>query len=684
MLDIKPKHDVNTKAISGTIDTFTIDIKMVSHTSFEYVWDQLVSRYHYLGYKKLLGHRLKYIAFIENQPVAALSFSAPALKLKSRDAYIGWSDAQRKVFLNCLACNSRFLIVPWVKIKNLASHVLSRCVRSLKKDWGKNFGKQLLLLETFVDPEKFKGTIYKAANWTCVGQTHGSGKKGNGYIYHGKPKEIYLYVLESKFRDIIGCRQKTVSFFHSPPQAQYKLEELKMILSHSQWHSGLVSDLSITENDIHAISDELVKFHEQFFDCYGRIEHRRLAMTYLSGLISNAQAKSVEPIALEFLGKESVRSLQRFLKNCKWDHEAMLMTHQRLLSDLISEPCGMLTVDSSEFVKKGKESVGVARQYCGERGKIENCQSGVFVGYSSSKGYGLLNSRLYMPESWFAEENENRYKDNWVPEDLSFKTKLEIALDLINQVKSSDFYQAKWIGCDATFGSDSSFLDALPEDLYYFAHIRSASQVFTRKPKIGIPEYKGRGHHPKKMKILPGQSKPRKVSEIAQSHKLYWMPVVLAEGTKGPITAEVARVRVYLSRDGLPVEKERWLFMRKNSDGQIQYAISNAPKWIKFAELVEASTMRWPIEQCFQDGKSYLGMGNYEHRSWPAWHRHMIFIFLGLHFLLRMRLRYKKKPSSYLADNLSLVGHGHAAPFTNFRGGNDHRSIPFGQKFDCV
>ena len=147
MLDIKSKYAFNTRSISGPIDISTIDIKMVSHSSVEPVWDQLVSRHHYLGYKKLLGHRLKYIAFIKNQPVAALSFSAPALKLKFRDAHIGWSDVQRKEFLSCLACNSRFLIAPWVNIKNLASHVLSRCVRRLKKDWEEHFGKKLLLLE---------------------------------------------------------------------------------------------------------------------------------------------------------------------------------------------------------------------------------------------------------------------------------------------------------------------------------------------------------------------------------------------------------------------------------------------------------------------------------------------------------------------------------------------------------
>ena len=107
----------------------------------------------------------------------------------------------------------------------------------------------------------------------------------------------------------------------------------------------------------------------------------------------------------------------------------------------------------------------------------------------------------------------------------------------------------------------------------------------------------------------------------------------------------MARLRVYLSRDGLPVGDQQWLFLRKDTDGQVKYAISNAPKDISMVDLIKASTMRWPIEQCFHEGKDQVGMDCYEHRSWPAWHRHMIFVFLALHFLLRMRLHFKKKPS---------------------------------------
>ena len=271
-----------------------------------------------------------------------------------------------------------------------------------------------------------------------------------------------------------------------------------------------------------------------------------------------------------------------------------------------------------------------------------NCQSGVFVGYSSDKGYGLLSCRLYMPESWFSEQQQQRRKFNLVPEDLVFETKQQIAVKLINEVVETGLFPAKWIGADAAFGSDIEFLNALPKNHYYFANIRSNSQVFTKKPKIGLPTYSGHGRRPSKMKILSAQPKAQTVSAIAKSNRVTWKPVIVAEGSKGPIVAKVARIRIYLSRDGLPVGNQQWLFLRKDTDGQIKHAISNAPKNISFAELIKASTMRWPIEQCFQEGKDQLGMNQYEHRSWPAWHRHMTYVFLALHFLLRVRLQFKK------------------------------------------
>jgi len=129
-------NTINTEPIAGDLKTLgPIKLKLADEHTLALVWDQLVSRYHYLSYQKLLGHRLKYLAFINNRPVAALSWSAPALKLRVRDYFIGWSDEQRKDHLNRIANNSRFLILPWVRVPNLASHVLSLNIGQIKRDW---------------------------------------------------------------------------------------------------------------------------------------------------------------------------------------------------------------------------------------------------------------------------------------------------------------------------------------------------------------------------------------------------------------------------------------------------------------------------------------------------------------------------------------------------------------------
>ena len=141
------------------------------------------------------------------------------------------------------------------------------------------------------------------------------------------------------------------------------------------------------------------------------------------------------------------------MKNYHWDHERMATTHQEMLARAIASPEGMLSVDSSESVKKGKSTVGVARQYCGEAGKVENCQSGVFLGYASEKGYGLLSCRLYMPELWFTKEYQERRKATLVPEDCAFQKKPDIARDLLYKVVQSKRFPAKWVGCDVIFGT---------------------------------------------------------------------------------------------------------------------------------------------------------------------------------------------------------------------------------------
>ena len=151
-----------------------------------------------------MGKRLKYLALIHKFPAAALSWSAPAKRINARDRFIGWTDGLRQKSLFRIAANSRFVIFPWVQIPYLDSHVLGMNLRRLKKDWFEKFQDELLLVETFVDPSLFRGTVYKASNWEKVGSTKGYTKRGQGYIYHGHIKDSYIYILDPHYRKILG------------------------------------------------------------------------------------------------------------------------------------------------------------------------------------------------------------------------------------------------------------------------------------------------------------------------------------------------------------------------------------------------------------------------------------------------------------------------------------------------
>lgn len=170
------------------------------HSQGNYLWDYLVHHHHYLGLPKLVGEHLRYLATINGQVVACLSWASAAWKVKARDQFIGWDETTKRRNLHLIANNTRFLIPDWVRVRYLASRVLALNLRRLSTDWQRIYGHPVYLAETFVDRSRFQGTCYRAANWVFVGQTKGSAKKGNAYIYHGQPKAIYLYPLHCHFR----------------------------------------------------------------------------------------------------------------------------------------------------------------------------------------------------------------------------------------------------------------------------------------------------------------------------------------------------------------------------------------------------------------------------------------------------------------------------------------------------
>lgn len=629
---------IDSSAISGKLkEYFPIEIIIVNGTEWEPLWDHMVREYHYLSYTKMIGPRIKYLVRCKGMPIAALSYNRASLRITARDTFIGWNPQQKKHCLKYVVNNNRFLILPWVKIKNLASYLLSRTLKMLQKDWLESFGVTPCLAETFVDLSKYSGTCYLAANWLYLGETGGYAKAGDTFIYHGQRKGVYIYSLDQK------RLKKLIQDAPCHRTLKYKRERVPNMMLHTpDWSPQILEQAGVTETEVIKLGDQLDEYLAIYQPCYSRSDQRKHGETFVKGLLSNLERKSIEPIALEYDGPNGVRPLQIFFKNAPVDDKLMLEIYQQRLASTIAAPRGMINTDASDFIKKGKNSVGVKRQYCGTAGKVENCQSGVFVGYASERGYGLVNRALYMPEKWFDDEHATLYKECKVPESLVFKTKVELALEMIKQTAALGQFPARWIGCDSFFGRNKEFLASLPEEYYYFADIPENIMVWQSMPDVYVPKYSGRGKIPEKQRA---STKPVPVSQIAGDKRIPWREVVLGEGAKGPIVAQVKCLRVTEavkeSSHYLPYQ-EVWLYIRRYNDGKIKYAFSNAPADVKRKKLDRASMLRWPIEQCFEECKSYLGMADYETRSWPAWHRHMLYVFIAHLFTIELRLKFKK------------------------------------------
>ena len=621
-------------------DILPVTIIRADQTSKEKLWNCIIRKYHYLGFRSLVGKQLKYLIYGNQQLIAASGWKVGSLQLKSRDDFIGWDQEQKHQYLEQVIDNTRYLIMPWVRIPNLASHLLSRLIKQVQMDWQNKYNKEVFLCETFVDPRYYQGSCYKAANWIKIGESKGYRKTRKGYEYHGIKKEVYLYVVRADFREKIGCTRR-YSTYKSPRKKQRE-EKIIMMIQKADYHPELIEWEELLPEIEKKIPEELIKFYNTFDAAFRRQEQSSYAQIMLKGLISDIERKNLERIALRYLEPQNVRGLQKFFSYGSWDDEWLKNKYREELSKKISSEEGMITVDSSEMPKKGKKSVGVIKQYCGNLGKLENCQSGVYTGYTSNKGYGLTGARLYLPEQWFSEEYKKKREECQIPEEVSFKTKIEIAIEEIKELESTGLYAGKWVGCDATFGSDKKFRDEMEAlGKYYFAGIKENQLFWVSKPKLIKQTYKGRGRYPDNEEKLIPETSPEKAKEIVKKAQLKWEKAVLSEGAKGPITAKVGILRVYECHDKMP-GKKLWLFVRKDPDGRTRYYVSNAPANTGKKELIRVCTYRWPIEQCFEDGKKYLGMDHYEHRSWIAWHRHMLFIMLAMLFLLILRITFKK------------------------------------------
>jgi hypothetical protein len=190
------KTPLNTKLS----DLEPVELKLVRNTDLETLYNSLIQQHHYLGFRQIVGNHLKYMAFIGERPVACIGWGSAAWSVKSRETFVGWGKKTKENNLHFVANNTRFLILPWISVKCLASKILALNAKRISNDWIKIYNHPLYLLETFVEQNRFKGTCYKAANWILTGQTKGTAKRGHDHLFHGKIKDVYLYTLRKDFK----------------------------------------------------------------------------------------------------------------------------------------------------------------------------------------------------------------------------------------------------------------------------------------------------------------------------------------------------------------------------------------------------------------------------------------------------------------------------------------------------
>lgn len=386
--------------------------------------------------------------------------------------------------------------------------------------------------------------------------------------------------------------------------------------------------LELTPADVTDLADALRPYHAIYGAFFPRAESRAWAERYLHGLLSPRPRTSVEPMVIAQLGADepAIRAMQQFLTDSAWDDAAILRRHWQEVAVDLDDAEGMLIVDGSDFPKKGTHSVGVKRQYCGQLGKIANCQAGVFLAYASSHGATLLDRRLYLPREWvedaaFAE----RRATCRIPADVTFQTKNALALAMVQDVLASQALRCRWFLADAAFGRDTSLLDAIADlGLWYLVEVPLDTAIW----------------HDDATEATTPQSRFGSLPATA------WTRHTLGDGAKGRRIADAVVQRVRTQRNGQPGPAV-WLILRRDPEtGEQKAFLANAPASVTPTRLVTLRGMRWPIEQIFEVAKQQLGMGDYEGRSWTGWHHHMTLGILAHFFLVRLQRRLKKSPGA--------------------------------------
>jgi SRSO17 transposase len=363
-------------------------------------------------------------------------------------------------------------------------------------------------------------------------------------------------------------------------------------------------------------------------------------------------------MVLSLLGAipNAIRDLQRFMSQSPWDVRPLMMHLQSLVAKWLGERDAVVIVDGSGFPKQGKHSIGVAYQYCGHLGKIANCQEGVFLAYASRRGYSFLDERLYLPQEWFATDHRQQCKACGLPESIHFQTEGELALGMLQELNERGVVPFQWVAYDESYGKNPAFSQEIAAmHKWYMAEVPSDTRVWLRTPLVEEPGRGLMGRPHLHRRVRRSASPPEELRALVVSlPKAAWHRRLIHEGSKGPLRADFAVLRVTPIHDRLPASRQ-WLICRRSLGPQpeLKFYLSNAPLRCSTQELIRVSGLRWPIETTLEEAKGEVGMDHYETRTWLGWHHHMFQTFMAHLFLMRLRLIFKK---NFLRSPLLRLG----------------------------
>jgi SRSO17 transposase len=366
------------------------------------------------------------------------------------------------------------------------------------------------------------------------------------------------------------------------------------------------------------------------------------AEQYLNGLMI-ARKRNMERMA-EVVPNSDDQVLQQFLSKSPWDEGAVIDRVAWEVDQLFGEdPNTCLIVDESGFPKKGNKSAGVERQWCGEKGKVDNCQVGVFLSLSCGQRASLINDRLYLPQEWV--NNPERCREAGIPEEhIIFKSKSELAIEMVKHADANAI-RFNWVGADGGYGKEPKFLRDLNSAGHIFVvDVHKDQTIYLENPKPMVPERESnKGRNPTKLKA---QTDPIRVDKwVAQQPESSWERVIIRKTTKGELIVDILHVRIWLW-DGEEEHAHCWhLIVRREVDSpeEIKYTLSNAPEETTPQRLAFMQGQRYWIERSLQDGKNACGLGDYQVRLWRGWHHHVALVMMAMLFMLKNRICYKSE-----------------------------------------